>query len=145
MNNGNNNIRRATICGVAIVPVSGITMSAHIGINNVTITPAVNTIEFERVQSASFVERRAESGDYVEQEFESVFTDSSQNVVTYRQTLPDTDVIIMIKYSNGIVLMAGTDLSPVRCEVEESGSPKTFKVSFKRKSPEFAKFVQSLN
>lgn len=144
MNNGNNNIRRATICGVAIVPTSAITMSAHIGMDIVSISPS-SEIQFERVQSASFVERRAESGDYVEQEFESVFTDSSQNVVTYRQTLPDTDVIIMIKYSNGTVLMAGTDLSPVRCEVEESGSPKTFKVSFKRKSPEFAKFVQSLN
>lgn len=140
---GNN--KRATICGVAIVPVSGITMSAHIGINYVNITPAVETIEFERVQSASFLERRAESGDYVDQEFECVFTDSSQTAVTQHQTLPDTDAVVLIKYSNGIVLMAGTDLSPVRCEVEESGNPKTFKVSFKRKSPEFAKFVQSLS
>ena len=138
-----NNLR-AVICGIAIIPTDRMTMSPHIGIDTVTITANGITIEFNRVQSASFTEKRSESGDFINQEFDSVFTDTSETVTLDRRQLADTDAIILIKYSNGDVRVIGTDLAPVRCEVEEAGSPRTFRVSFKRKSPEFSKFVQSL-
>ena len=142
MNNQNN--LRAVICGIAIVPTDSMTMSPHIGIDTVTITANGITIGFNRVQSASFSEKKSESGDFINQEFDSVFTDTSETVTLDRRQLADTDAIILIKYSNGDVRAIGTDLAPVRCEVEEAGSPRTFRVSFRRKSPEFSKFVQSL-
>ena len=109
-----------------------------------TITANGITIEFNRVQSASFSEKKSESGDFVSQEFESVYTDTSATATLNHRNLADTDVIILIKYSNGDIRAIGTDLAPVRCEVEDAGSPRTFRVSFRRKSPEFSKFVQSL-
>ena len=139
-----NNLR-AVICGIAIVPTDSMTMGPHIGIDTVTIAANGITIEFNRVQSASFTEKRSESGDFVNQEFDSVFTDTSETVTLNHRQLADTDAIILIKYSNGDVRAIGTDLAPVRCEVEEAGSPRTFRVSFRRKSPEFSKFVQSLH
>lgn len=141
--NSHNNLR-AVICGIAIVPTDHITMSPHIGIDTVTITANGINIEFNRVQSASFSEKRSESGDFINQELDSVFTDTSETATLDHRQLADTDAIILIKYSNGDVRAIGTDLAPVRCEVEEAGSPRTFRVSFRRKSPEFSKFVQSL-
>ena len=138
-----NNLR-AVICGIAIVPTDRMTMSPNIGIDTVTITANGITIEFNRVQSDSFSEKKSESGDFINQEFDSVFTDTSETVTLDHRQLADTDAIILIKYSNGDVRVIGTDLAPVRCEVEEAGSPRTFRVSFRRKSPEFSKFVQSL-
>ena len=55
-----NNLR-AVICGIAIIPTDRMTMSPHIGIDTVTITANGITIEFNRVQSASFSEKRSES------------------------------------------------------------------------------------
>ena len=138
-----NNLR-AVICGIAIVPTDSMTMGPHIGIDTTVITANGITIEFNRVQSASFSEKRSESGDFINQEFDSVFTDTSGTATLDHRQLADTDAIILIKYSNGDVRVIGTDLAPVRCEVEEAGSPRTFRVSFRRKSPEFSKFVQSL-
>ena len=138
-----NNLR-TVICGIAIIPTDRMTMGPHIGIDTVTITANGITIEFNRVQSASFSEKKSESGDFVSQEFESVYTDTSATATLNHRNLADTDAIILIKYSNGDVRVIGTDLAPVRCEVEDAGSPCTFRVSFRRKSPEFSKFVQSL-
>ena len=142
MNNQNN--LRAVICGIAVVPTDSITMGPHIGIDTVTINANGITIEFNRVQSSSFSEKRSESGDFINQEFDSVFTDTSETATLDHRQLADTDAIILIKYSNGDIRVIGTDLAPVRCEVEDAGSPRTFRVSFRRKSPEFSKFVQSL-
>lgn len=129
----------ATLDSVTIVTTIG---SANISVGTSGQMPAP---VFERPQSASFSEKKSQSGDYVEQEFEAVFTNSQAEYVGYFRQYLDQDGIVMVRYSNGTVLVAGTDTSPVRCTVEESGSPKTLKLSFNRQSPEFAKILQSLS
>lgn len=138
------NDKRAVICGIAILPVADIGMVMMLGKPTVSIT-GTGGVEYMRVQGASFSEKRGESGDYVEQEFECVFTDTSPTGVYARREYVDQDVIVLVRYSHGEVRVIGTAFAPVRLNEEESGSPMTVKVSFKRKSPEFAKFLQSLN
>lgn len=136
--------KRAVICGIAILPVSAITMSESIAQPTVVIT-STSSAEYLRVQSASFSERKSESGDYVEQNLECVFTDTSQTNVAGKRDWVDEDAIVLLKYSNNEVRVVGTKLVPVRCEFEESGNPRSIRLSFKRKSPEFSKILQSLS
>ena len=138
------NNKRAVICGVAVLPLLGISMSAPIGRHTVTITGS-GGVEYYRVQSASFSEKKAESGDYVEQEMECIFTDTSQESVEEKMSFTTQEILVLLKYSNGQVKVIGTDLAPVRANIEISGTPLTVRIAFKRKSPEFSKFLQSLN
>lgn len=142
MNNGNN--KRAVICGIAVVPLTDITLGAPMGLGVARVQ--MNGVEpvFNRPQSASFTEKKSDSGDYVVQELEATFTDTSQSEVAEWRTKVDQDSIFLVKYSNGETRIIGTSYAPVRCEMEESGSPRAVRLSFKRKSPEFSKIAESL-
>ena len=143
MSKGNN--QRAVICGIAVVPLTVITMGAPMGLGVAQVR--LNGVEliFKRPQSASFTEKKSASGDYVVQELEATFTDTTYQEVGVWRGQMDEDSIVLVKYSNGETRVVGTDRSPVRCEMDESGTPRTVKLSFKRKSPEFSKIAESLN
>lgn len=143
MNNQNN--KRAVVCGVAFVPTSQISMGVSMGLPEVKVTFNGGNPDYQRPQSVSFSEKKSESGDYVDQEFECVFADTEQAKVADLRKKTDEDGIVLLKYSNGEVRVIGNYLAPVRCEFEESGTPRTAKIAFKRKSPEFSKILQSLN
>ncbi len=139
----NYNDPHAEITEVGFIPSSEVEVCTMLGSQDINLTLNGNLL-FARPQSASFSEKKPLSGDYVEQEFEAVFTsDESEYILRHRQ-LVEEDSLVLIHYTNGKKLVAGTDMSPVRCEVEHSGSPRTTRITFKRNSPEFAKVLKSL-
>lgn len=136
----------AEIIEVGFAPVEVVNIISQIGSDEIDI--AVQGAQlfpmFEYPSSASFSEKKAASGDYVDQEMEVVFTDSAADFVGSMRQWIDKDCLVLVRYTNGQVKVAGTEDAPVRCEIEESGKPRTLKVAFKRKSPEFAKVLKSL-
>ena len=73
-----------------------------------------------------------------------MFTSSEADYVAQHRQWIEQDGLVLVRYTNGQVLVAGTEEAPCRCEIEESGSPRTLRVLMKRKSPEFAKVLKSL-
>lgn len=135
----------AEIVEVGFFPLEKALVNTIIGQSEISITLVNENPVFVRPQSASFLEKRDVSGNWVEQEFDAVFTDdASANIQGWREKV-DVDCLVAIRYTNGKTIVAGTDMAPVRCEVEHSGSPRTTHISFKRNSPEFAKVLQSLS
>lgn len=140
----NQQFLRATICGIAILSTSDVTMQTQIGGDTASIS-GVGGDPYERVQSASFTETLDEEGDYVRQELECVYTDTQLSFMKGKRGWVKEDCIILIRYSSGDVLVVGTDLVPARCTFESGGSPRTVRLSIKRNSPEFAKILESLS
>lgn len=134
----------AEICEVGFIPLAQVTLKTKIGSPEVDVTIVSGLIVSDRPQSAQFSEKREASGQYVEQELEAVFTNDEAEFVNDYRDLADDDAIVFVKYTNGKTLVVGTGLAPVRLALEHSGSPKTLRLSLKRKSPEFAKILKSL-
>ncbi|MBR7043413.1 MAG: hypothetical protein IKI18_04475 [Prevotella sp.] len=139
----NFNDYHAEICHVAFLPASQVALKTKIGQQDVDVELR-GLLVSERPQSANFSERRDASGQFVEQELEAVFTNDEADFVSRFRSLADDDCIVFLEYTNGKRLVVGTEQAPVRLEYEQSGSPKTLRLSFKRKSPEFAKILKSL-
>lgn len=135
----------AEIMEVGFLPLSEVQVKTMIGSPEMDVTVTHGLPVFARPQSASFSERQAQSGDLVEQELDVVFTDDDAEYIQSWRGKVDVDCLVVIRYTNGKKLVVGTDMAPVRCEVEHSGSPRTTHITFKRKSPEFAKVLKSLS
>lgn len=136
----------AEIIEVGFAPISAVTVITDIGSQEIDVVVNGNSLfpMFEYPSSASFREKKSSSGDYVDQELEVVFTSSEADFVSSQRQWIDKDCLAFVRYTSGKVLVAGTEEAPCRCEIEESGTPRTLKVSMKRKSPEFAKVLKSL-
>lgn len=136
----------AQIIEVGFAPINSVQIVSQIGSNEIDIVVSGQEMipMFEYPSSASFSEKKAASGDYVDQELEVVFTSSEADYVSSQRQWIDKDCLAFVRYTSGMVLVAGTEEAPCRCEIEESGTPRTLKVSMKRKSPEFAKVLKSL-
>lgn|GEM_PF-846568 len=133
----------AEICYVGFIPISQAELKTKIGSPDIAVELRGLMVN-PRPQSATFTERQAASGQYVEQEMESVFTSDEAEFVERFRSMAEEDCIVFVEYTNGKVLVVGTELAPVRLAIEQSGTPKTLRLSFKRNSPEFAKVLQSL-
>lgn len=136
----------AEIIEVGFAPVEVTNIISQIGSDEIDIAVQGTQLfpMFEYPSSASFSEKKAASGDYVDQELEVVFTSSEADYVDQHRQWIEQDGLVLVRYTNGQVLVAGTEEAPCRCEIDESGSPRTLRVLMKRKSPEFAKVLKSL-
>lgn len=136
----------AEIIEVGFAPVEVVNIVSQIGSDEIDIAVQGSQLfpMFEYPSSATFSEKKAASGDYVNQELDVVFTNSAADFVSSMRQWIDKDCLVLLRYTNGEVRVAGTSEAPVRCEIEESGKPRTLKVAFKRKSPEFTKVLKSL-
>ena len=136
----------AQIIEVGFAPINSVTIVSQIGSNEIDIVVSGQEMVpmFEYPSSAQFSEKKSQSGDYVDQEMDVVFTNSAADFVASQRQWIDKDCLVLLRYTNGEVRVAGTSEAPVRCEIEESGKPRTLKVAFKRKSPEFTKVLKSL-
>lgn len=136
----------AQIIEVGFAPINSVQIVSQIGSQEIDIVVSGQEMfpMFEYPSSASFSEKKAASGDYVDQELEVVFTSSEADYVDQHRQWIEQDGLVLVRYTNGQVLVAGTEEAPCRCEIDESGSPRTLRVLMKRKSPEFAKVLKSL-
>ena len=94
-----------------------------------------------RPQSVDFNEQLSRMGDYVEQELTAVLTNTQQEEMQRYNSWLNGDVLALMMLTNDKVLVAGTRRAPVRLSMEVGGNPRTAKLTFKRKSPEWAKMM----
>lgn len=94
-----------------------------------------------RPQSVDFNEQLSRMGDYVEQELTAVLTNTQQEEMQRYNSWLNGDVLALMMLTNDKVLVAGTRRAPVRLSMEVGGNPRTAKLTFKRKSPEWAKLM----
>ena len=135
----NRNDKRAAICRLAFLPISGATVRNTPGNPTIqvrgTFTPLpISSGEFEETET---------NGNPIEQELEAVITDTSvAKLQEYRTLLADYG-LLLVTLTNGDQRIIGTDEFPVLVSTELSGSPQTLTLSFKRNSPEPAKSYSS--
>lgn len=133
----------AEICNVAFADLKKVNLITMMGASDAIIETSGEAPTSYQPQSANFTERQNNCGEYVEQEFEAVFTDSNDDAISKWRNITQSDTLVLISFTNGVTLVAGTTLAPVRCAVEQGATPRTTKISFKRLSPEFAKVLKS--
>ena len=135
----NRNDKRASVCGLAFLPLSQATVrnfpgSPDIGVHG-TFTPVP-------VSSAEYGET-GETGSPIEQELEAVVTETSSAKLNELRTLFAEAGLVLLDFTNGERRVVGSDEFPVQVNTELSGTPASLSLTFKRDSPEPAKVYSS--
>ncbi len=130
--------KHAQICRVAFIPIAASTVINLPGATHIQVSGT--WIELPNC-SAEFSETN-EPGKLIEQQFKGKVTDMELTKLTdiYNRLLW-ADILLRLTYTNGDVKVVGTDQFPVRMTVAIDGEPAGINLSFKRTSPEKAKFL----
>lgn len=131
--------KRAQIFGMSFMPLTAATVRNFPGANIIQI--AGEWIDIPIIQG-EFSEKMT-SGNLIEQELKAVVTDTGIDSAVSLRNLFRQEGVARLKFTNGFERVVGTDEFPVLLTIEESGSPASFKLSFKRDSPEPSKILKS--
>lgn len=131
--------KRSQICGMSFIPMTDATVVNHPGESIIKISGTWHEIS---ISSGEFKEKEG-NGDVVEQELEAVVTDTGENAVALLRNICRCDGLIRLRHTNGDIKVVGTDQFPVLLTMQRSGTPASITLSFKRKSPEPAKILES--
>lgn len=129
----------AQIFGMSFMPLSAATIRNFPGANIIQV--AGEWIDIPVIQG-EFKEKMT-SGSLIEQELKAVVTDTGIDSAVSLHNLFRQEGVARLKFTNGTERVVGTDQFPVLLTLEESGSPASFKLSFKRDSPELSKILKS--
>ena len=133
--------KKSQICAIYFMPLSKARVEDYPGSSYITFIRGIWTrINFSK---ADFKEKQSGNGELIEQTFEATITNTDSDNEAILQAVVSELGFLRIDYTNGGIKVAGTDKFPVLLEKDRSGSPAIFKLSFKRQSPEFAKYFKS--
>ena len=133
----NNRNKRAAIIAVGILPVSQAVSvhrpgSASVKLTGSPVAYVPSSAEFKEVITL---------GGIVTQQLSATLTDiSSVSALSLRLAAAEPSIVVLT-FSNHESRAVGSDEFPVQLQLEEAGRPGSFKLSFKRESPEPAKFI----
>lgn len=104
----------AQIIEVGFAPINSVQIVSQIGSQEIDIVVSGQEMipMFEFSSSAQFSEKKSQSGDYVDQELEVVFTSSEADYVEQHRQWIEQDGLVLVRYTNGQVLVAGTEEAP---------------------------------
>lgn len=131
--------KRAQICGMGFIPVTAAVVKNVPGLETIQVSGEWILLP---VSSGEFKEKNV-SGELTEQELKAVVTDTGSSFSTLLHDLVRREGLVRLKFTNGSERVVGTDHFPVMMSLQESGSSAAFTLSFKRNSPEPAKFLKS--
>lgn len=135
----NTDDKRAQICGMGFIPVTAAVVKNVPGLETIQVSGEWTLLP---VSSGEFKEKIV-SGEVTEQELKAVVTDTGSSFSTLLRDLVRREGLVRLRFTNGSERVVGTDHFPVMMSLQESGSPAAFTLSFKRNSPEPAKFLKS--
>ncbi|MBP1593030.1 MAG: hypothetical protein H6Q12_48 [Bacteroidetes bacterium] len=93
--------------------------------------------------SIEYTEKQDEQGGEWEQNFSAVITEFNTIIEKELYSIKNNAILLRLDYSNHISKIVGTDEYPVILSLSNASSSHTYTLSFKRNSPEAAKFLQS--
>ena len=135
----NRNDKRAAVCSLAFLPISQATVRNYPGSPGIEVQGTFTPVP---ISSGEYRET-GEAGYPVEQELESVVTDTSSARLNEIRTLFAEAGLVLLDFTNGERRVVGSDEFPVQVNTELSGTPATLSLTFKRDSPEPAKVYSS--
>lgn len=135
----NTDDKRAQICGMGFIPVTAAVVKNVPGLETIQVSGEWTLLP---VSSGEFKEKIV-SGELTEQELKAVVTDTGSSFSTLLRDLVRREGLVRLRFTNESEKVVGTDHFPVMMSLQESGSPAAFTLSFKRNSPEPAKFLKS--
>lgn len=133
------NDKRVQICAMSFIPVARAVVRNLPGVKTIQVSGDWTLIP---ISSGEFKEKTT-SGDFTEQELKAVVTDTGSVFSASLYDLFRQEGLVRLRFTNGADRVVGTDQFPVLLTLEESGSPASFKLSFKRDSPEPSKILKS--
>lgn len=131
--------KRVQICAMSFIPVARAVVRNLPGVKTIQVSGDWTLIP---ISSGEFKEKTT-SGDFTEQELKAVVTDTGSVFSASLYDLFRQEGLVRLRFTNGADRVVGTDQFPVLLTLEESGSPASFKLSFKRDSPEPSKILKS--
>lgn len=135
----NTDDKRVQICGMGFIPVTAAVVKNVPGLETIQVSGEWTLLP---VSSGEFKEKIV-SGELTEQELKAVVTDTGSSFSTLLRDLVRREGLVRLRFTNESEKVVGTDHFPVMMSLQESGSPAAFTLSFKRNSPEPAKFLKS--
>ena len=131
--------KRAQIFGMSFIPLGIATVRNYPGANVIQVTGEWIGIP---VIKGEFKEKII-PGSLIEQELKATITDTGAAYADSLHDLFRQEGLVRLKFTNGAERVVGTDQFPVLMQLEESGTPAAFTLSFKRNSSEPAKILKS--
>lgn len=131
--------KRAQVFGMGFIPLKNATVLNFPGENVIRVTG--EWVEMPIVQG-EFKEKTI-PGNLIEQELKAMITDTGTASADSLHDWFRQEGLVRLKFTNGSERVVGTDQFPVLIQLEESGSPAVFTLSFKRNSSEPAKILKS--
>ena len=134
----NQNDKRSHVCGLSFLPLSDATVINIPGERDIQVSGTWIEID---ISSVDWKETREYVGQPVAQELKATVTNTSKEYESMLRNIFTTSGLLLLKFSNTDQIVLGTDEFPVSVTVERSGDPSKIFLSFKRDSPEPAKYL----
>lgn len=115
-------------------------------ISNIPGNDKISVIgEWKQLKFASieYAEKQDGQGEEWEQNFSAIITDFDNIKENELNSIKNNPVLLRLDYTNNISKVVGTDEFPVILSLSSTSTSHTYTLSFKRNSPEAAKFLQS--
>lgn len=131
--------KRAQICAMSFIPVAAAVIRNQPGMKTIRVSGDWTKVP---ISSGEFKEKTV-PGELTSQELKAVVTDTGSAASADLHDLCCREGLVRIRFTNGADRVVGTDQFPVLLILEETGSPASYTLSFKRDSPEPSKILKS--
>ncbi len=110
------------------------------GNDKISVTGEWKQLKFASIE---YTEKQDGQGEEWEQNFSAIITEFDNKTENELNSIKNNAVLLRLDYTNNISKIVGSDEFPVILSLSSTSTSHTYTLSFKRNSPEAAKFLQS--
>ena len=134
------NNKIANIYSLQYIYLSSCEINNIPGSEKISIKGEWKPIKFASIE---YTEKQDEQGGEWEQNFSAIITEFDNNIENELNSIKNKAILLRLDYTNNLSKIVGTDEFPVILSLSSTSTSHTYTLSFKRNSPEAAKFLQS--